>query len=79
MEVWMLERTGVLDQPCSMVTMGSAPKPLLFEMVLHAKSCDFLRGPSKLGLKYVGCPNHRLPTLGIVFVYSVGPKEGLSW
>jgi hypothetical protein len=47
-------------------------------MVLHAKSFDFLRVPLKLGLKYVGHPNHRPPALGIVLVYSVGPKEGLS-
>jgi hypothetical protein len=47
-------------------------------MVLHAKSFDFLRGPLKLGLKYVGRPNHRLSALGTVFVYSVEPKEGLS-
>jgi hypothetical protein len=46
-------------------------------MVLHAKSFDFLRGPLKLGLRYVSHPNHRPPALGIVLVYSVGPKEGL--
>jgi hypothetical protein len=47
-------------------------------MVLHAKSFGFLRGPLKLGLKYVGGPDHHPPALGMVFVYSVGPKEGLS-
>jgi hypothetical protein len=47
-------------------------------MVLHAKSSDFLRGPLKLGLKYVGRPNHRPSALGSVLVYSVGPKESLS-
>jgi hypothetical protein len=47
-------------------------------MVLHAKSFDFLYGPLKLGLKYVGRPNHRPLDLGTVFVYSVGPKEGFS-
>jgi hypothetical protein len=47
-------------------------------MVLHAKSFDFLRGPLKLGLKYVGHPNHRPLALGTVLVYSVVPKEGLS-
>jgi hypothetical protein len=50
-----------------LVTVGSAPKPLLFIMVLHAKSFDFLHGPLKLP-----------PALGTVLVYSVGPKEGLS-
>jgi hypothetical protein len=58
--------------------VGFTPKPLLFAMVLHAKSFDFLCAPLKLGLKYVGHPNHRSLALGIVFVYSVGPKEGLS-
>jgi hypothetical protein len=61
-----------------LAAVGSAPKPLLFAMVLHAKSFDFLRGPLKLGLKYVGRPNHRPPALGTILVYSVGPKEGLS-
>jgi hypothetical protein len=46
-------------------------------MVLHAESFDFLRGPLKLGLKYVGRPNYRPSALGTVLVYSVGPKEGL--
>jgi hypothetical protein len=46
-------------------------------MVLHAKSFDFLRGPLQLGLKYVGHPNHRPPAFGTIFVYSVGPKDGL--
>jgi hypothetical protein len=61
-----------------LVTVGSTPKTLLFVMVLHANSFDFIRGPLKLGLKYVGYPNHRLPALGIVLVNSFGPKEGLS-
>jgi hypothetical protein len=47
-------------------------------MVLRPKSFDFLRRPLKLGLKYVGHPNHRLPALGIVLVYSVGSKEDIS-
>jgi hypothetical protein len=58
--------------------VGSTPKPLLFAMVFHAKSFDFLHGPLKLGLKYVGRQNHRPSALGLVLVYSVGPKEGLS-
>jgi hypothetical protein len=58
--------------------VGSAPKSLLLAMVLHAKSFDFLRGPLKLGLKYMGCPNHRPLVLGIILVYSIGPKEGFS-
>jgi hypothetical protein len=51
---------------------------LLFAMVLHAKSFDFLHGSLKLGLKYVGHLNHRPPALGTILVYFVGPKEGLS-
>jgi hypothetical protein len=58
--------------------VGFALKPLLFALVLHAKPFDFLCGPLKLGMKYVGRPNHRPPALGIVFVCSVGPKEGFS-
>jgi hypothetical protein len=68
MKVEMLQRMGVLDQPLASHS-GVHPKPLLFAMVLHAKSFDFLDGPLKLGLKYVGCPNHRPSTLGIVLVY----------
>jgi hypothetical protein len=51
-------------------------------MVLHTRSFDFLRGPLKLGSKYVGRPNHRPLALGIVLMYSVGPKKaflGESW
>jgi hypothetical protein len=62
--------------------VGSIPKPLLFALVLHAKPFNFLRGPLKLGMENVGSPNHRSSALGIVFVYSIGPKRGLfgeSW
>jgi hypothetical protein len=58
--------------------VGSAPKPLLFAMVFHAKSFNFLCGPLKLGLKQVGCLNHRPLALSTVLMYSVGPKEDLS-
>jgi hypothetical protein len=61
-----------------LVTVVSAPKPLLIVMVLHAKSFDFLCMPLRLGLKYVGHLSHCPSALGIVLVLSVGTKEGLS-
>jgi hypothetical protein len=69
---------GVLDQPL-VGHGGFIPKSLLFASVLYAKPFDFLRGPLKLGMKYVGRPNRHSPALGIVFVCSVGPKRGLFW
>jgi hypothetical protein len=51
-----------------LVAVGSTPKPFLFASVLNAKPFDFLRGPLKLGMKNVGCPNHRPLALGIVCV-----------
>jgi hypothetical protein len=77
MKVGMVQRSGVLDQPLA-GRGGVRPKPLLFVMVFHAKPFNFLCEPLKLGLKYVGCPNHRPLALGMVLIYSVGPKDGLS-
>jgi hypothetical protein len=77
----MLQRSGVLDQPLAGHCGDRSQAPSLCDD-FHAKSFDFLCGPLKLGLKYVGCSNHRPPALGTVLMYLLGPRKaflGESW
>jgi hypothetical protein len=77
MKVGKLQRTGVLDQPlaghggvrpqASSLCNGSSRKVLQFPL-----------WASETWLEVCGSSQSPSAALGTIFVYSVGPKEGLS-